>query len=49
VSVVGVELVLLAWLRTVFFRTSFGSSFVSVTVGGAIIAAISSALGLAAG
>jgi VIT1/CCC1 family predicted Fe2+/Mn2+ transporter len=49
VIVVCVELVLLAWLRTVFFRTSFGSSFVSVTLGGAIIASISSALGVAAG
>jgi len=49
VAVVGVELVLLAWLRTVFFRTNFGSSFVSVTLGGAIIAAVSSALGVAAG
>jgi len=43
VAVVGLELVVLAWLRTVFFRTSFGSSFVSVTLGGAIIAAVSSA------
>jgi VIT1/CCC1 family predicted Fe2+/Mn2+ transporter len=49
VAVVGVELVLLGWLRTVFFRTSFGSSFVSVTLGGAIIAAVSSALGVAGG
>src|SRR6201995_808252 len=31
VAVVAVELVLLAWLRTVFFRTSFVNSFVSVT------------------
>jgi hypothetical protein len=44
-----VELVALAALRAIFFRTSFGSSFVSVTVGGAIIAAVSSALGVAAG
>src|SRR3954454_18967799 len=49
VAVVAVELLLLAALRAVFFRTSFASSFVSVTVGGAIIAAISSALGVAAG
>jgi VIT1/CCC1 family predicted Fe2+/Mn2+ transporter len=49
VAVVAVELVLLAWLRTVFFRTSFLNSFVSVTVGGAIIAGMSSALGVAAG
>jgi erythrin-vacuolar iron transport family protein len=49
VTVVAIELVLLAWLRTVFFRTSFSSSFVSITLGGAIIAAVSSALGVAAG
>src|SRR3954447_20175180 len=49
VVVVAVELVLLAWLRTVFFRTSFVNSFVSVTVGGALIAGMSSALGVAAG
>jgi VIT1/CCC1 family predicted Fe2+/Mn2+ transporter len=49
VVVVAVELVTLAALRAVFFRTSFASSFVSVTVGGAIIAAMSSALGVAAG
>ena len=48
VVVVAVELVTLAALRAVFFRTSFASSFVSVTVGGAIIAAMSSALGIAA-
>ena len=49
VVVVAVELVTLAALRAVFFRTSFASSFMSVTVGGAIIAAMSSALGIAAG
>ena len=49
VIVVAVELVTLATLRAVFFRTSFASSFVSVTVGGAIIATMSSALGVAAG
>ena len=49
VMVVAVELVLLAALRSVAFRTSFARSFVSVTVGGAIIAAVSSALGVAAG
>jgi erythrin-vacuolar iron transport family protein len=48
VVVVAVELVVLAGLRAVFFRTSFASSFVSVTVGGAIIAAMSSLLGVAA-
>ena len=49
VIVVAVELVVLAALRSIFFRTSFTSSFVSVTLGGAIIATVSSALGVAAG
>jgi erythrin-vacuolar iron transport family protein len=49
VIIVGVELVLLAWLRYRFFRTSFLRSFVSVTVGGAVIVALSVALGVAAG
>ena len=49
VIIVAVELVLLAWLRYKFFRTSFLRSFVSVTVGGAVIVALSVALGLAAG
>ncbi len=48
VAVVAVELLVLAGLRAVFFQTSFASSFVSVTVGGAIIAGLSSALGVAA-
>ena len=48
VIIVAVELVLLAWLRYKFFRTSFLRSFVSVTVGGAVIVALSVALGLAA-
>jgi VIT1/CCC1 family predicted Fe2+/Mn2+ transporter len=48
VSVVAVELVVLAGLRAVSFQTSFARSFVSVTVGGAIIAALSSLLGVAA-
>ena len=47
--VVGFELVALAALRWRFFRTSFASSFVSVTLGGAIISALSAALGVAAG
>src|SRR4051794_846127 len=37
VVVVAVELLVLAGLRAVFFRTSFASSFVSVTLGGVII------------
>jgi VIT1/CCC1 family predicted Fe2+/Mn2+ transporter len=49
VVVVAVELVTLATLRAVFFRTSFGKSFLSVAVGGAIIAGLSAALGSAAG
>jgi erythrin-vacuolar iron transport family protein len=48
VVVVAVELLVLAGLRAVFFRTSFAKSFVSVTLGGAIIAALSSLLGVAA-
>jgi hypothetical protein len=35
-------------LRYKFFQTSFGRSFISVTVGGAIISALSAALGVAA-
>jgi len=49
IVVVAVELVVLAGLRAVFFQTSFAGSFVSVSVGGAIIAAMSAALGVAAG
>jgi VIT1/CCC1 family predicted Fe2+/Mn2+ transporter len=48
VTVVAVELVVLAWLRYTFFQTSLARSFVSVTVGGAIISALSAALGVAA-
>ncbi len=48
VVVVTVELVFLAWLRYRFFTTSFLRSFVSVTMGGAIIVSLSAALGLAA-
>jgi erythrin-vacuolar iron transport family protein len=49
VIVVSVELIILAWLRWKFFDTNFIRSFVSVTVGGAIIATLSAALGVAAG
>jgi len=50
IVIVAVELVALAWLRHKFFETSFLRSFVSVTLGGAIIASLSAALGaLAAG
>jgi erythrin-vacuolar iron transport family protein len=48
-AVVAIELVTLAWLRHRFFRTSFARSFLAIAVGGAIIAALSSALGIVAG
>jgi hypothetical protein len=48
IAIVAVELVLLAYLRHRFFKTSFLRSFVSVTLGGAIIASLSAALGVAA-
>jgi erythrin-vacuolar iron transport family protein len=49
IAVVASELVLLAWLRRRFFATSFARSFLAITIGGAIIAALSSALGIAGG
>jgi len=50
IIVVAAELLTLAYLRHKFFQTSFARSFVAVTVGGAIIASLSAALGvLAAG
>jgi len=48
IAVVAAELVTLAWLRHKFFRTSFARSFLAVTVGGAIIASLSAALGVLA-
>ena len=48
VIVVACELLTLAYLRHKFFRTSFARSFVAVAVGGAIIAALSTALGILA-
>ena len=48
IAVVASELLVLAWLRHRFFHTSFARSFMAITVGGAIIAALSSALGFAA-
>jgi VIT1/CCC1 family predicted Fe2+/Mn2+ transporter len=48
VVIVCVELLILAWLRWKFFETSFIRSFISVAVGGAIIAGLSAALGVAA-
>jgi VIT1/CCC1 family predicted Fe2+/Mn2+ transporter len=47
IAVVAVELVVLAWLRYTFFQTSFGRSFVSVALGGAVICALSAGLGIA--
>jgi hypothetical protein len=44
--IVAVELVALAAMRAVADETSFGRSFVSVAVGGAIIAGLSSMLAL---
>jgi VIT1/CCC1 family predicted Fe2+/Mn2+ transporter len=50
IVIVAAELLLLGWLRHRFFNTSFLRSFVSVTLGGAIIASLSATLGvLAAG
>jgi erythrin-vacuolar iron transport family protein len=49
VIVVSIELLLLAWLRWRFIETNFLRSFISVTVGGAIIAGLSATLGVAAG
>jgi erythrin-vacuolar iron transport family protein len=40
------ELVALAWMRWRFFGTGFLRSFASIAIGGAIIAAISAALGV---
>jgi VIT1/CCC1 family predicted Fe2+/Mn2+ transporter len=47
IIVVAFELVALAALRWRFFETSFASSFLSVTIGGAVIAGVSAALGTA--
>jgi VIT1/CCC1 family predicted Fe2+/Mn2+ transporter len=49
VVVIAFELVTLSWIRSRFFQTGFLRSFVSVTLGGAIIAGVSAALGGAAG
>jgi hypothetical protein len=48
IVVVALELLLLAWLRYLFFETGFVRSLISIAGGGAIIAALSSALGVAA-
>jgi hypothetical protein len=49
IVVVAVELLALAVLRQRFFHASFAASLASVTLGGALIVAISVALGSAAG
>jgi VIT1/CCC1 family predicted Fe2+/Mn2+ transporter len=46
-AVIAFELLALAWIRHWFFGAGFVSSFVSVTLGGAVIAAISAGLGTA--
>jgi hypothetical protein len=47
VAVIAFELLALALLRRRFFRTRFLTSLVSITLAGAVIAAISAALGAA--
>jgi erythrin-vacuolar iron transport family protein len=44
-ATIAFELVTLAWIRWRFFATGFVRSFVSIAIGGAIIASISAALG----
>src|SRR5262249_19838096 len=45
--VVAVELVALAWIRYRFLETSFLRSVAHITLGGAVIVAVSAALGAA--
>jgi erythrin-vacuolar iron transport family protein len=49
IAVVSTELLLLAWLRHVFFQTEFLRSLVFIAGGGAIICALSATLGVVAG
>jgi VIT1/CCC1 family predicted Fe2+/Mn2+ transporter len=44
---IALELITLAWIRWRFFATGFVRSFVSITLGGVIIAGLSAALGAA--
>jgi hypothetical protein len=44
-ATIAFELVTLAWIRWRFFAIGFVRSFVSIAIGGAIIASISAALG----
>jgi erythrin-vacuolar iron transport family protein len=46
-AVMAFELLALAWIRRRFFGAGFAGSFVSITVGGVVIASISAALGAA--
>jgi hypothetical protein len=48
IVVVALELLLLAWLRCIFFETGFLRSLVFIAGGGAIISTLSAALGVAA-
>src|SRR5947199_6189986 len=49
IVVIACELLTLSWIRARFFGTGFLGSFVSVALGGAIIASVSAAPGGAAG
>ena len=44
-ATIAFELLALAWIRRRFFGAGFASSFISVTLAGVIIAAVSGALG----
>ena len=48
IVVVGLELLVLAWMRWRYFKVSFVRALASVTLGGIIIASVSAALGSAA-
>jgi erythrin-vacuolar iron transport family protein len=48
IAVVGLELLVLAWIRWRYFKVSFVKALASVTLGGIIIASVSAALGSAA-
>jgi erythrin-vacuolar iron transport family protein len=45
IAAIALELLTLAWIRWRFFSTGFVRSFISITLGGAIIATVSAALG----
>jgi erythrin-vacuolar iron transport family protein len=48
IVVVGLELLVLAWMRWRYFKVSFVRALASVTLGGIVIASVSAALGSAA-